>query len=252
MYLDDVLIFTQGTLEDHLKDMDEVLLRLKEHGLIANPSKCELAKRVITYVGNVVSRKNCRPDPSLTKAIENYPRPKILKDLRELIGLRELYRAYIENYTQIAAPLSDLTKKERPFLWTEDQKRALEMLKERLVTRPVLAFPDFERRFRVNPDWSKQGRGAVLAQLDENSQESPIAYLSRHSQGKESLYSSRRGEATALWWSVKRWRPFLEGREFMIICDNRRSTRKPADRARVSRWGKLVCLDGDGILMFRD
>jgi hypothetical protein len=237
VYLDDVLIFTRGTLEQHLSDIEEVLERLKEHGLVANPSKCELAKRELTYVGHVVSKEGCKPDPSLTAAIRKYPRPKNLKDLRGFIGLSGFYRAYVKDFARIAAPLTDLTKKDRAFVWAPAQQTAFESLKQKLISSPVLAYPDFEKEFRVKPDWSKKAMGAVLSQIGDDNIERPIAYLSRRCQGKESLYSAGRGEATALWWSVKRWRPFLEGREFVVVSDHLSLAflRNPTDDEKLQR-----------------
>ena len=84
----------------------------------------------------------------------------------------------------------------------------------------MLRYPDFARTFYVKPDWSAVGIGAVLTQFDDQEREHPVVYLSRRCRGKESTYCSRRGELVALWYAVSKWRPFLEGQQFVVLSDD--------------------------------
>ena len=111
VYLDDTLIFTPGTFKDHLKAIDEVLQRLRQHGLRAQTAKCAFAKTELTYLGHVVDRKGVRPDPSLVEAIANFPVPTSVTQVRSFLG----YRVYIENFASVASPLIHSYEKDHRF-----------------------------------------------------------------------------------------------------------------------------------------
>jgi hypothetical protein len=130
------------------------------------------------------------------------------------------YRSYIPSFSTAALPLTELMKKTAAWQWGDQHQRAFDHLRSALASTPVLAYPDFDREFIVKPDWSAAGIGAVLTQFDDNGAERPIAYLSRRCRRKESVYCTRRGELVALWYSVGKWRPFLEGGEFLIQSDH--------------------------------
>jgi hypothetical protein len=100
-----------------------------------------------------------------------------------------------------------------------------------------LRFPDFSRTFFVKTDFSHLGIGAVLTQFDDDGKEYPIAYLSRSCKGKEANYSARRGEAVAVWYAVKRWRPYLEGVQFKVVTDHLSLAflRRPQDDSKLQR-----------------
>lgn len=160
VYLDDVLVFTRGTIDEHVHDVSEILNRLKDHGLKANPGKCRMAQKELVYLGHVVSEKGCSPDPRLVKAVVEYPQPKNQRTVRGFLGLAGYYRRYIENFAEIAAPLTSLLKRDSVFAWGEEQEQAFKTLKSKLSSRPVLAYPDFDLRFRVKTDWSQLAQWA--------------------------------------------------------------------------------------------
>ena len=222
VYLDDILVFSSGTLDDHLEKLSEVMFRLKEHGLKAQPKKCQLCRSSFTYVGHVVDRNGFRPDPSLVERIENFPRPISRRQVNRFIGLVGYYRIYVERFAEMAQPLTKLLSQKVNFEWTEQQEKAFEQLKQKLMSRPCLAYLDMTKPFYVKPDWSEIALGAVLTQYDDKGREHPVAYLSRRRcHGREATYSSRRGECVALWWAVKQWRCFLEGvNKFFVISDH--------------------------------
>ena len=99
--------------------------------------------------------------------------------MRSFLGLASYYRRFIQEFAKIAHPLHALLRKDTPFKWTPDSQEAFDELKNKLVTTPVLAYPDFTQNFYVETDASKQGLGAVLAQMQEDNKLHPIAYASR-------------------------------------------------------------------------
>jgi hypothetical protein len=115
VYLDDILIFT-STLEEHRTIVNEVLSRLKKHDLYLRPEKCEFEKTEIEYLGLVIREGEICMDPTKVEAVRNWPVPKTLRDVRGFIGFANFYRRFIKDFSKIARPLHDLTKKDTP--WT--------------------------------------------------------------------------------------------------------------------------------------
>ncbi|KAL6423101.1 hypothetical protein ACFW04_010532 [Cataglyphis niger] len=148
------------------------------------------------------------------------------------------YRRFIENFSTIAAPLTRLTKKNARWTWGEDEATAFKRLKAVLTTAPVLACPDFNRRFILQTDASTSGLGAVLTQYHEDG-ERVIAYASRTLSGAETNYSATELECLAVVWGVRRMRDYLEGYAFTVITDHqslRWLQKLEAPTGRLARW----------------
>ena len=237
VYLDDILIFTMGPFSNHLTAIGETLQRLRAHGLRAQPGKCTFARRSLTYLGHVINSDGIRPDKRLVEAVASFPQPTNVPQVRSFLGLSGYYRLYIDHFAEVAAPLTKLLQKDQPFHWGPDQAQSFATLRNHLSSAPLLRYPDFSKTFFVKTDFSHLAIGAVLTQFDDTGNEYPVAYLSRRCQGKESTYSARRGEAVALWYSVKRWRPFLEGVHFKVVSDHLSLAflRRPQDDAKLQR-----------------
>ncbi|KMQ85186.1 enzymatic polyprotein endonuclease reverse, partial [Lasius niger] len=142
VYLDDIVIYG-SSLEDHNKRLTEVLRRLRENNLKLQPEKCEFLRKEVIYLGHIISENGIMPDPSKLTAVKNFPIPKKVKDIQAFIGLAGYYRKFIEDFSRIAKPLTKLTKKSEKFAWAAEQQNAFEALKEKLITAPVLKYPDF-------------------------------------------------------------------------------------------------------------
>ena len=162
VYLDDIVIYG-ASLEDHSKRLKEVMKRLREHNLKLQPDKCEFLRKEVIYLGHIISEDGISPDPSKLTAIKDFPIPTKVKNVQSFIGLAGYYRKFIENFSKIAKPLTKLTKKTEKFVWTEEQQNAFEILKEKLMTAPVLRYPDFTKEFIVTTDTSDYAIGAVLS-----------------------------------------------------------------------------------------
>ena len=117
---DDIVIFS-GSWEDHIGHLREVLMRLRESGLTAKMKKCQFGMVECVYFGFVVGNGQIKPDPAKLRAVREYPRPIIKKEVRGFLGLIGYYRRFIDNYAATVIPLTDLTKKNLPdkVEWTE-------------------------------------------------------------------------------------------------------------------------------------
>ena len=138
-YLDDLIIFS-NTWTEHLEHLRGLLERLRSAGLTAKAKKCEFGSSECSYLGQVVRSGLVKPQESKLSAIESFALPTTIKEVRTFLGITGYYRRFIENYSSIAAPLTDLTKKSAPnaVTWTVECDRAFRELKHRLCTTPVL------------------------------------------------------------------------------------------------------------------
>lgn len=128
IYLDDIIIYSSN-LDEHFDKLSEVLGRLRDAGLKLKPSKCEFIKDEVLYLGHVVSKNGISPNPKLTKSVTNWKVPQNVKEVQTFVGLCNYYRQYVLRFSEIASPLSKLTRKDVPFKWSDECQTALETLK---------------------------------------------------------------------------------------------------------------------------
>ena len=197
VYLDDILVMG-GTFQEHLSNLREVFDRLRMAGLKLKPKKCHLVKQEVKYLGYVVSNAGVCADLDKVRAIQDFPRPQNLKQLRSFLGLASYYRRFIPKFSQVATPLYALTKKDAPYQWNSSCQDTFEQLKQKLVQAPVLAFLDFSKHFILETDASRVGLGAVLSQEQEDGRPKPLCYASRTLQAHERNYGVSELEALAV------------------------------------------------------
>jgi len=179
IFLDDILVYSK-TAEDHEKHLRLVFDKLREHQLYAKASKCKIGCDSLPFLGHVVGKHGISVDPSKIAAVEEWPVPQDVHDVRSFLGLTGFYRRFVRNYSALAAPLTDLTVKGLRFAWTDRQQHAFECLKNALITAPVLSPPDFSKGFdlHLTTDASDYAIGAVLTQSNADETRT-IAYLSQ-------------------------------------------------------------------------
>lgn len=163
VFLDDVLIYST-TLDDHLLHIEAVLQLLEKDDRKVKPSKCTFAQRSIAYLGHVISEQGISTDPSKIAAIQSWPSPASVKDLRSFLGLSGYYMKFVKHYGLISKPLTNLLRKNTVFVWSADAETSFQTLKQALITAPVLVLPDFTKQFCVETDACAVGIGAVLTQ----------------------------------------------------------------------------------------
>ena len=118
VYIDDILIYSD-TAEGVAKLICEVLNRLRVHALYLNAKKSEFLTEEISFLGHVISATGIKTDPKKTEAIRTFPLPKNLRELRGALGLSSYYRKFVPNFSEIARPLTELTKKDIPFVMND-------------------------------------------------------------------------------------------------------------------------------------
>ena len=237
LYLDDIIVIAPD-FQTHLTRLGEVFDRLRQAGLKLKPTKCELLQTEVRYLGHVVSQHGVATDPEKIDAVARWPVPTGLKELQAFLGTVGYYRQYIEAFATVAKPLTKLTGTGEAWMWTEDQQRAFEMLKQCLVTAPVLGYPDPGLPYVLDTDASKDGVGAVLSQIQEG-KERVIGYYSKTLSPPEKNYCVTRRELLAVVKGMKHFRPYLYGRTFELRTDHASlmwlcRRREPSDQ--VARW----------------
>ena len=161
-----------------------------------------------------------KPNPEKLKAVTEFPIPKSPKDIKSFLGLASYYRRFIPEFSKHAKSLTNLLKKDVPFVWTNSQQLAFEQLKEKLVTAPILIYPDFTKPFILTCDASNYAISAILSQGDVG-KDRPIAYASRTLNKAECNYSVTEKECLAIVYGTKVFRPYLFGQRFKIITDHK-------------------------------
>ena len=216
-YLDDVLIHSH-TVEEHKDHLKIVFNRIESAGLTLHGSKCNIGAHHVKYLGHVFSSKGMEPDPSKTSAVCDWPTPLEANNLRSFLGLALYYRRYIHKFSEIAAPLHQLTNKGVPFQWSESCQVAFNQLKQKLTEAPVLAYPQFgpsAEQFILQTDASATGIGAVLEQGGH-----VVAYASRTLSSSEKNYSVIQRECLAIIFALKQYRHYLLGCKFSLLTDH--------------------------------
>ena len=238
VYLDDVIILGKN-FQKHLTNIQQVLQRMREAGLKVKPSKCELFRRVVCFLGHIISEKGIATDPAKTEKVASWPTPTNCRHVQQFLGFASYYRRFVQNFATIAKPLHRLTEKNSRFKWTEECQHAFDILREKLIYPPVLVFPDFSKEFILDTDASNSGIGAVLSQIQQDGSERVVAYASRVLTKAERKYSVTRKELLAVVVFISYFRQYLLGRSFLLHSDHGslmwlRNFRNP--EGQLARW----------------
>ena len=228
IYLDDVIIFSR-TEEEHLERMHVVFDCLREHGLKLKPSKCDLFKTAINYLAHHVSKKGVLPSKKNLEAVAECPPPDTYTKVKSFVGLVGHYRHFIKGFTNIAAPLYDLTSRENKDKKLEhldltlEAHEAFDSLKATCLQAPILSFPDFSKPFLLEMDASGKGLEAVLSQKQSMGDITLFAYASRIMNETEQRYHSNKQEFLALKWAVTEQfheylTPYGKNRNEFVVC----------------------------------
>ncbi|XP_078245873.1 uncharacterized protein LOC144587973 [Pogona vitticeps] len=185
-------------------------------------NKRQLGSPEIKYLGHIVGGGVIKPLEAKIEAVRDWPRPNTKKKIKSFLGLVGYYRKFIPRFSEIATPLTDLTRKKTDdrVPWTSDCEEAFQRLKEALINYPVLRAPDFDREFIIYTDASNSGVGAVLCQEDENGDQHPVSYLSRKLQKGERHLATVEKECLAIVYAIRKAKPYIWGRHFILCTDH--------------------------------
>ena len=215
VFIDDILVYSK-TKEQHMDHLREVLETLRREQLFAKFSKCEFWIEKVQFLGHIVDKNENMVDTAKIEAVQQWEIPKTPTEIRSFLGLAGYYRRFIANFSNIALPLTQLTRKGVAFVWGDRQQRAFDELREKLCDAPVLVLPEGLEDFVVYCDASITGLGAVLMQRNR-----AIAYASRQLKPHETRYPTHDLELGAVVFALKTWRHYLYGVRFTIFTDHK-------------------------------
>jgi hypothetical protein len=206
VFFDDILIYSKSN-DEHEKHLRLIMEKLREHKLYAKFSNCEIWLSEVAFLGHIVSKEGIVVDPSKVTAVIEWEPPKNVGETRSFLGMARYYRRFIENFSKIAKPMTELLKKENKFKWTDECEISFQELKKRLVSAPVLCLPDLEKEFQVYCEASRQGLGSVLMHGGR-----VVAYASRQLKKHETNYPTHDLELASIVHALKTWRHYLMGK----------------------------------------
>ncbi|KAJ0524657.1 putative nucleotidyltransferase, Ribonuclease H [Helianthus annuus] len=215
VFIDDILVFSESR-EEHEDHLRTVLETLRQKKLYAKFSKCDFWLEKVVFLGHIVSADGITMDPSKVEAITKWPRLTSVTEVRSFLGLAGYYRRFVEGFSMIALPLTQLLRKGIKFSWNDDREKSFETLKQRLVSAPILTLPSGSGGFDIYSDASKKGLGCVLMQHGK-----VIAYASRQLKPYEVNYPTHDLELAAVVFALKIWRHYLYGETCNIFTDHK-------------------------------
>ena len=251
VYIDDILIYSE-TEEEHTVLVQKVLEKLKKANLCVAINKSRFHVKKVEYLGYIISDEGIELSPEKVKAVENWnpPNPNAtsaIKWAQEFLGFANFYRRFIEGFSKIAKPITDLTKKEHVYQWDSNCQKAFDILKTKFTEAPILAHFLSDQPTVIETDASDYALGAVLSQIQTRGDQSlhPVAYHSRKFKPAEINYDIHDKEMLAIVAALKEWEHMLKScqEEFTVYTDHKNleyfATTKVLSR-RQARWAEFL------------
>jgi len=210
VYLDDIIIYSED-MESHQQHVWEVLHRLWLHGLFAKPEKCEFHLDSVEYLGYHLSPDGLTMSPDKIQTISNWPEPRKVKDIQSFLGFANFYCRFIFNYSDIVVPLTQLTRKDAPWNFSEDCRRSFNALKHAFTTAPILTHFIPDTPIIMETDASDYAVAGILAITCTDKEIRPVAYYSRTLTAPQLNYDTHDKELLAIFEAFRNWRHYLEG-----------------------------------------
>jgi len=241
-YMDDILVYAE-TEKKHDETVKEVLQRLQNNGLAVSPEKCVWKAQEVEFLGYISGRNGIRMSEEKVEAILGWKMPKSLTETQSFLGFANFYRCFIQDYSRVARPLTELTKKDREWSWNAEADAAFTELKKRFTTAPILAHFDPAKEVIIETDTSDFALGAILSQRDKERHLHLVAFHSRKMQPAEMNYEIYDKELLAVVDAFKHWQRYCEGatHQVQVYSDHQNleyfTTTKLLNR-RQARWAQ--------------
>ncbi|XP_055865631.1 uncharacterized protein LOC129928743 [Biomphalaria glabrata] len=238
-YIDDICVF-HNTWEDHIKGLKEIFQQLKDNGFTVKPSKVELAKSEVTFLGYKVGNNSLKTQDDIIKRILDIKIPQTKKQVRSILGLCNFYRCFIPNYASLTTLLTNLTKKgqSNTIPWSPELEETIKKIKYAFAQESILKLPDKKKRFYLATDASSSAIGACLMQEYEGILH-PVFFINRKLSSAETRYSTIERECLAIVWAISKFSKYLLGAPFTLQTDHAPLAflnSKKMSNSRLTRW----------------
>ena len=241
VYLDDIII-TSADKITHLDKIEKVLKRLSDANLKLKISKCNFFTDSIKFLGYNLTSQGLKLDEDRTEDIRKLPYPKGKRNLQALLGMLNYFRVLVPGYAIIAAPLYELLKKDAKFVWTERHSLAVDALKEKLCSAPILKIPDYSKPFFLHIDASLIGISSCLLQ-EHDGWLHPVSFVSRCISEAQRNYSTTKREAMALLYALQKFRYIVQLYDITVFTDHKPLLgifQKATKDAALTRWTTAI------------
>lgn len=218
VYFDDWTMF--GLLKKHVEALRLMLAKCRQHHISLNLKKCIFCVPFGILLGHIVCRQGLMVDLAKIAIIVNLPPPNLVKQLCTTLCHTGYYRKFIKGYAQIIEPMEKLLKHDAKFEWTQECQCSLDILKEKMVTTPILVFPEWKLPFHVHVDASSIALGVILAQPGEGGLDHPIVFLSRKISSAERNHTTTEREGLAMVYVLQKFRHYLLGAHFKMFTNH--------------------------------
>lgn len=239
-YLDDMVVDGKNWTE-LLTNLRAVLEKIREARLTLKPSKCSFGAKQINFLGFVVEDGEIRPGVEKVRAIEEYPVPKDVHEVRRFLGLTGFFRRFVNKYAVVAEPLTRLMRGGQLFKWSGEQQAAFDLVRRNLTSDTVQTmFRKEAACTELHTDAIARGLGAMLLQSSVEGDPLKLVYCaSRKTSDAETRYHSSKLELLCVVWAVHKLRQFLLGIKFVVYTDCQALTYLNSSKsvnAQVARW----------------
>src|ERR1700737_759094 len=247
VYMDDIVIYSDS-VEEHKKHISLILQTLRNHDVVASRDKAKLFADRIEFLGHIISSRGIQPTPDKLEKISAFPRPRSVGDIKLFLGLVNYLAQfdYIPGLADHSSILTNLTRKDIPFRWTEEHENAFKTVKKLASTAQLLQRIDYDSGdpiWRV-ADASNRGVGGYVAQGKDWKTARPIGFYSRQYRSAETNYPTHEQELLAIISCMKHWLPQLTGTRFEVLTDHAPlrhwKTQKDLSKRQI-RWLNFLC-----------
>lgn len=227
VYIDDILVASKDA-ETHLEHLNQLFARLEEYGLTINPGKCVFAVEKLDFLSHEITADGILPSRDRVSAIAEFPSPTSAKHAQRFVGMVNYYNRFIPQLAALLTPiyqhLTHFAKRITPkpkFFWPEECESGFQRVKEAIVTTTLLVHPDENALYTLTTDASGIAVGAVLQQKSQDGTWKPLGFFSKKLSPTQSIYSAFDRELLGIFLSIKHFRHFLEGRNFIVFTDHK-------------------------------
>ena len=243
--MDNILIVTEDdNLEEHIRMVSKVLKILQDNNLFLKPEKCHFHKRKVEYLGVIVGNGQVKMDPIKVKALIEWPTPTNVRELHAVLGFGNYYKDFIKDYSKIAHPLHNLTRKNVLWKWEDEEQEAFDTLKHRFTSYPVLRNPDPDKHYILDTDASAFAVGAILQQEFDDGRH-PITFFSKSLLPAKRNYNIYDRELLSIIYTLKANHHLLLSMKYPILIrsdhNNLKYFKSPQKiTPRQARWHKFL------------
>ena len=242
-WLDDIIIVTKRSIDEHETEIRETMKKLEQSGYRLNPKKCELFKKEIEWVGHKIDQQRVRLLQNKLEAITKINKPKNEKESKSYLGAIQYLSKYIENLSANTDALRKLLKKQNEWIWTDEHTKAFNKLKEDITKIPCLAHYNAQNENIITTDASTKGLGATLWQKQKDGNLKPVRFASRYLSDTEKKYAINELELLAVVWGLEHFRLYIYGKPIELLTDHqtlepiiKRNRTNKTYGARLTRW----------------